>query len=238
MITVQNLHITQVALRDSVVVTVAGEVDLSTAGLLTQGLTAVGLISQPPRTLVDLSAVTFFGAAGLTSLVMARPPLPGPRHRLTDRGESPRGTPAARNHWTDRDPAGRTGPSARLGQTDTHDTDHPRHPRRRQTNPHGRPPQHRQETGREPTDLFGPRWQTRRLTILSGLCLGEQQDLATAGFEPAHLTESTKDSDRMEQRVRRWTASIPSTSARFKTAAAHPSSRLAPRAPGPRCPRR
>ncbi|SMD27131.1 STAS domain-containing protein [Kibdelosporangium aridum] len=72
MITVQNLHITQVALRDTVVVTVAGEVDLSTAGLLTQGLTAAGLISQPPRTLVvDLSAVTFFGAAGLTSLVRA-----------------------------------------------------------------------------------------------------------------------------------------------------------------------
>jgi anti-sigma B factor antagonist len=71
MITVQNLHIAQVISRDAVVVTVAGEVDLDTVNLLTNRLTAAGQVSRSPRTLVvDLSAVTFFGAAGLTSLVM------------------------------------------------------------------------------------------------------------------------------------------------------------------------
>jgi anti-anti-sigma factor len=69
---VQNLHIAQVVFSDAVVVTVAGDVDLCTGGLLTKGLIAAGLVSLPPRAMVvDLSAVTFFGAAGLTSLVMA-----------------------------------------------------------------------------------------------------------------------------------------------------------------------
>jgi anti-anti-sigma factor len=72
MIEVQNLHVAQVIFRDVVVVTVAGEVDLSTVGLLTNAMTAAHPASRSPRTLVvDLSAVTFFGAAGLTSLVIA-----------------------------------------------------------------------------------------------------------------------------------------------------------------------
>jgi anti-anti-sigma factor len=71
-IMVRNLQVAQIMFRDAVVVTVAGDVDLCTVGLLTNGLTAAHLVSLPPRTLVvDLSAVTFFGAAGLTSLVIA-----------------------------------------------------------------------------------------------------------------------------------------------------------------------
>jgi anti-sigma B factor antagonist len=72
MITVQKLHIAQVVFRDAVVMTVAGDVDLSTVSRLTNGMTAAHPVSRSPRTLVvDLSAVTFFGAAGLTSLVIA-----------------------------------------------------------------------------------------------------------------------------------------------------------------------
>jgi anti-sigma B factor antagonist len=67
---VQNLRVARLVYVDVVVVTVAGDVDIGTAGLLEKGLTAARLIALPPSAMVvDLRAVRFFGAAGLTALV-------------------------------------------------------------------------------------------------------------------------------------------------------------------------
>jgi anti-sigma B factor antagonist len=71
MIMVRNLRVARVACGDAVVVTVAGDVDLRTAGELSKELTAARLLALPSWDMVvDLTAVRFFGAAGLTVLVM------------------------------------------------------------------------------------------------------------------------------------------------------------------------
>lgn len=71
-IMVQNLQMAQVVFDDAVIVTVVGEVDLNTVDQLKTCLDTACLASQPPRELVvDLSRVTFLGAVGLASLVIA-----------------------------------------------------------------------------------------------------------------------------------------------------------------------
>lgn len=54
----------------AVVVSVRGELDLATVPVLSDGLESVGEVSSAPSSLVvDLSAVTFIGSAGLALLV-------------------------------------------------------------------------------------------------------------------------------------------------------------------------
>jgi anti-sigma B factor antagonist len=68
----QNLRVTRAVHGDAVVVTVSGEVDLDTVGLLEKGLTAARERAFPSRAMVvDLREVRFFGAAGVTALVKA-----------------------------------------------------------------------------------------------------------------------------------------------------------------------
>jgi anti-sigma B factor antagonist len=68
----QNLRVTRAVHGDAVVVTVSGEVDLDTVGLLEKGLTAARERAIPSRAMVvDLREVRFFGAAGVTALVKA-----------------------------------------------------------------------------------------------------------------------------------------------------------------------
>jgi anti-sigma B factor antagonist len=68
----QTLRVTRVVNGDAVVVTVSGEVDIDTVGLLEKRLTAARKRAVPPRAMViDLRDVRFFGAAGVTALVKA-----------------------------------------------------------------------------------------------------------------------------------------------------------------------
>src|SRR3954465_6048288 len=66
--------------RDSVIVTVFGEIDLSTADQVTSEILAVtdGL----PRVVVDLSGVSFVDSSGLNALLRPKPPPTGRRNPL------------------------------------------------------------------------------------------------------------------------------------------------------------
>ncbi|MGC4893702.1 STAS domain-containing protein [Micromonospora sp. DT31] len=68
--------------RDVTHVSVAGEVDLSNAHLLTELLENL-VAGRAPTVVVDLSEVTFFGAHGTEALVRARKLLTGRGGRLT-----------------------------------------------------------------------------------------------------------------------------------------------------------
>jgi anti-sigma B factor antagonist len=68
----QTLRVTRVVNGNAVVVTVSGEVDIDTVGLLDKGLTAARKRAVPSRAMViELRKVRFFGAAGITALVKA-----------------------------------------------------------------------------------------------------------------------------------------------------------------------
>ncbi|WP_233599689.1 STAS domain-containing protein [Micromonospora sp. M71_S20] len=74
--------------RDSSRVTVAGEVDLSNAHQLAEFLEDV-VAAKAPLVVVDLSAVTFFGAYGTDALLRAHRQLTERGRRLTLRHLSP-----------------------------------------------------------------------------------------------------------------------------------------------------
>jgi anti-sigma B factor antagonist len=70
-IMIENLHVTQVVHDRAVIVAVAGEVDMSTIASLRKGLAAACRAASPPRAVVvDLRAVRFFSAAGITALLV------------------------------------------------------------------------------------------------------------------------------------------------------------------------
>ncbi len=62
-----NVHIEHIG--DHLLVRVAGDVDLETVGLLTNALTKAASTPDTSGVIVDLTAVTFFGASGLSALV-------------------------------------------------------------------------------------------------------------------------------------------------------------------------
>jgi anti-anti-sigma factor len=65
------LTVGSVTQDDVVVVVVAGEVDMDTAGLMRAELTA-RLDLSPPALVVDLDGVAFFGSAGIALLLEAK----------------------------------------------------------------------------------------------------------------------------------------------------------------------
>ncbi|QFU88343.1 anti-sigma factor antagonist [Amycolatopsis sp. YIM 10] len=63
------LRIDQRPLAGALVVTVSGDIDSQTAPALRDALVSAGERTSPRRCIVDLTAVTFLSAAGLTSLL-------------------------------------------------------------------------------------------------------------------------------------------------------------------------
>jgi anti-sigma B factor antagonist len=57
--------------NDGAVITITGDVDLDTVDVLVDLVNSVAT-RQPDRIVVDLTGVTFFGAAGVTALLRAR----------------------------------------------------------------------------------------------------------------------------------------------------------------------
>ncbi|MDX5456420.1 MULTISPECIES: STAS domain-containing protein [Micromonospora] len=76
------------ALEDATRISVAGEVDLSNAHLLSE-LVETAVAARAPLVVVDLSAVSFFGAHGTNALVGARRLLAEHGRRLVLRRLSP-----------------------------------------------------------------------------------------------------------------------------------------------------
>jgi anti-sigma B factor antagonist len=76
----RDLHIECITADDAVIVAVAGEIDLATTAQLDQQLRTVGHRAGSSRSMVvDLRAVRFLSACGLTTLL-------GAHHRCVERG--------------------------------------------------------------------------------------------------------------------------------------------------------
>lgn len=71
-----GLHIDHTAVDDIRVVTLRGEIDHDVTNQLTEALLAYGSVTMP-RTVVDLSGVTFMDSSGINALIAAHQGMSG-----------------------------------------------------------------------------------------------------------------------------------------------------------------
>lgn len=83
---IMSLHLTNHSAVAAI--TIRGELDLSTAPLLTD-LVARVAAERPDQVIIDMADVTFFGAAGVTALLRANEMITGAGGRLLLRTPSP-----------------------------------------------------------------------------------------------------------------------------------------------------
>jgi anti-anti-sigma factor len=74
---------------DVAAITISGELDLSTTPLFTELVVRVVARDRPDRVVVDMAGVTFFGATGLSALVLAHDTIAAAGGRLLLRAPSP-----------------------------------------------------------------------------------------------------------------------------------------------------